>query len=155
MITITLFGATKVSVDDVYKTTSELGGLKPLQILTMLAVELGHPVTKERLAEQLWEEEGGIPPRYRSFLEAYVCLLRRGLGIRRERGAALATTHQGYLLDPDQVRVDLADAQRLLTRAARGRRARGRRCSDGIGTGYRDPVLPRGAGSGVGLGRGF
>ena len=119
MIDVKLFGATKVTVDGVVRTATDLGGFKPLQILTMLAVELGTPVPKDRLAEQLWET--AVPERYRAILESYVCVLRRGLGVERGRGGALATTHQGYVLDPGQVRVDLAEARRLLTRAASGR----------------------------------
>jgi len=114
MIEISLFGATAVRVDGVTLGAGERG-VKPRQILQMLAVELGNPVSKDRLAEGLWE--GNPPLSYVSTLESYVCVLRRRLGVGRGKSSALATTHNGYVLDPGRVRVDLDEVRRLVTSA--------------------------------------
>jgi DNA-binding SARP family transcriptional activator len=102
---IRIFGATAVATT----STAEFApvvGVKPRQILGMLAVRPGEPISKDQLAERLWD---GRPPRsYVATLESYVCVLRRQLGVPPGRGGALATASRGYLLDPRHVDVDLA-----------------------------------------------
>ncbi|HET6697737.1 MAG TPA: BTAD domain-containing putative transcriptional regulator [Nocardioidaceae bacterium] len=116
MLTITLFGPTTVGTADGRTiTAADLGGVKPRQILEVLAVHAGTPVAKDRLAELLWD---GEPPKtYVGTLESYVCVLRRCLGLTGRR-SVLATTSSGYVLDPDQVRVDLATFRSLVRRSA-------------------------------------
>jgi DNA-binding SARP family transcriptional activator len=107
MIEIQLLGPTAVRVSN--------GGhrielpAKPRRILEMLALDVGLPVTKDRLAEGIWD--GRPPTAYVGTLESYVCVLRRRLGINRGRSSALATTPSGYVLDPEQVHVDLSDVR--------------------------------------------
>lgn len=120
MIEIKLFGPTDVSVDGKRAGAAALGGAKPRQILEMLAADLGTAVSKERLADGLWEDEP--PARYLATLESYVCVLRRGLGVGRGKRSVLATTHRGYVLDPEQVQVDLVEFRRLMTAALEGPR---------------------------------
>jgi len=117
MITITLFGPTAVTIDvGTTLTAADLGGIKPRQILEILAVSAGTPVAKERLADLLWE---GEPPKtYLATLESYVCVLRRALGLVQGRRSVLATTSGGYVLDTAQVRVDLVELRRALAGAA-------------------------------------
>lgn len=117
MITIKLFGPTSVTTDaGTALSATELGGIKPRQILELLAVSAGTPVAKERLADLLWE---GEPPKtYVATLESYVCVLRRALGLVRGRRSVLATTSGGYVLDTAQVRVDLVELRRALAGAA-------------------------------------
>src|SRR5215217_5855697 len=87
-IRVELFGATAVVLPDGSRVT-DLGGIKPRQVLEMLALSVGAPVSKDRLVEQLW---GGNPPRtFMATLESYISLLRRRLGVGRGRGSALAT----------------------------------------------------------------
>jgi len=113
-IQVKLFGPTTVITAD-GTALSDLGGIKPRQVLEILALAVGTPVSKDRLVEQLW---GDNPPRtYTGTLESYISLLRRKMGIARGRGSALATTSNGYLLDATQVEVDL-DQFRRLTRPA-------------------------------------
>jgi DNA-binding SARP family transcriptional activator len=113
---VKLFGPTTVVLPD-ESVVTDLGGIKPRQILEMLAVSLGTPVPKERLADKLWD---GAPPRtYIGTLESYVSLIRRRLGIARGRNSAIATTSNGYLLDPAQVDVDLDEFRRLVQPTAR------------------------------------
>jgi DNA-binding SARP family transcriptional activator len=115
-IQVKLFGPTTVVTAE-GTILSDLGGIKPRQVLEILALAVGTPVSKDRLVEQLW---GDNPPRtYTGTLESYISLLRRKMGIARGRGSALATTSNGYLLDATQVEVDL-DQFRRLTHPAPG-----------------------------------
>src|SRR4051812_4586880 len=110
-IHVRLFGTTTVVLPD-GTTTTDLGGKKPRQVLEMLALSLGAPVSKDRLVEQLWE---GNPPRtYMATLESYISLLRRRMGVGRGRDSALATTSNGYLLDPALVSVDVVEFRGLV-----------------------------------------
>lgn len=113
MIEIKLFGPTAVLIDGVRLDTAGLGGVKPRQILEMLAVDIGIPVSKDRLADGLWEHQP--PASYVATLESYVCVLRRRLGCGRGKGSPLMTTQNGYLLDPERTRVDLASFRTLMT----------------------------------------
>ena len=113
---VRLFGSTAVTLPD-RSTVADLGGIKPRQILEMLAVSLGTPVPKDRLADQLWD---GAPPRtWVGTLESYVSLVRRRLCVARGRHSAIATTSNGYLLDPALVDVDLDTFRRLVQPTAR------------------------------------
>jgi len=104
MITVQLFGATRVLVDGEERRVS---GVKPRQILEILAANVGQPVAKDRLADLLWD---GRPPKsYIGSLESYVCNLRRALQLGQGRGSVLRTTTGGYVLDASEVRVDLAE----------------------------------------------
>lgn len=112
MMHIRLFGPTVVVNQDVRCGASDLGGVKPRQLLEMLALDLGTPMPKDLLAERLWE--GQPPASYIATIESYVCVLRRRLGLARGKHAALATTNSGYLLDPTQVQVDAVEIRSLL-----------------------------------------
>ena len=113
---VRLCGSTTVTLPDGSLVT-DLGGIKPRQILEMLAISLGSPVPKDRLADQLWN---GEPPKsYIGTLESYVSLLRRQLGVGRGRTSAIATTSAGYVLDPTLVDVDLDEFRRLVQPTAR------------------------------------
>ena len=112
MIDIKLFGPTVVSGDGHRLVASDLGGGKPRQLLELLALDLGTPVSKEVLAERLWD--GRPPASYRATVESYVCVLRRRLALVGGGRRALVTTRQGYLLDAEHVRVDLSTVTSLL-----------------------------------------
>lgn len=115
MLTITLFGSTSVVTDTGTITAADLGGVKPRQILEILAISAGTPIPKDRLADLLWD---GEPPKtYVGTLESYVCVLRRNLGLTKGRRSVLATTSNGYVLDSSQATVDLVDVRRLLSGA--------------------------------------
>jgi DNA-binding SARP family transcriptional activator len=114
-IRVNLFGPTSVVLGD-GTTVRDVGGIKPRQVLEILALGLGSPVSKDRLVELLW---GDNPPRtFTATLESYVSLLRRRMGVARGRSSALATTSNGYVLDPSQVEVDVHEFARLVAPGA-------------------------------------
>ena len=118
MLEVRLFGVTTVAGPG--GTAPVACGVKPRQILALLAGRLGEPISKDQLAEMLWEHE---PPRsYLASLESYVCVLRRELGSGAGRSGALATSSRGYLLDPTLVTVDVVEFRALLHRAERADR---------------------------------
>jgi SARP family transcriptional regulator, regulator of embCAB operon len=92
-----------------------LGGPKPRQILEILLLRFGRPVSKETLIGLLW---GSRPPAGAlSTLESYVSVLRRNLQPRSGKNGALRTTTGGYFIDRDQVDLDLETFDRLLREA--------------------------------------
>lgn len=125
MLRIKLFGATTVMTDESGTAVSDLGGVKPRQILEILAATPGAPVSKDRLADLLWD---GEPPKsYVGTLESYVCGLRRKLGHGLGRTSPLRTTSNGYLLDPAMASVDLFEFRQLVALAATATPAEGLR----------------------------
>jgi DNA-binding SARP family transcriptional activator len=103
-LVVQVLGVTSVSGGDLGPSPVPVVGVKPRQILGMLAVRLGQPVAKDELAERLWE---GSPPRaYIATLDSYICVLRRQLRTGDAR-KALATASRGYLLDPAHADVDV------------------------------------------------
>lgn len=109
---INVLGPTVVIDGERRLTGADLGGGKPRQLLEMLAISLGNPMAKDLLAEQLWD--GRPPASYVATVESYVCGLRRRIGLAGGRRGPLVTTPRGYLLDPDQVRVDESEVRGLL-----------------------------------------
>jgi DNA-binding SARP family transcriptional activator len=114
-IRVNLFGPTSVVLTD-GTVVRDVGGIKPRQVLEILALSLGSPVSKDRLVEQLWGDNA--PRTVTATLESYVSLLRRRIGVARGRGSALATTSNGYLLDPAQVEVDVHEFARQVSPSA-------------------------------------
>lgn len=115
-IRVYLFGPTRVAHAEQPGHATHLLG-KQGRILALLSLQPGHPVDKDRLAEAVWN--GQPPPSFRQALDSDVCVLRRRAGLGPGRSSALATTGSGYVLDPERVSVDLADAHGLATRARR------------------------------------
>lgn len=111
MITVRMLGSTAVE-DGVRLTGAQIGGNKPRQVLELLALHLGQPMSKDRLIDSLWEDHP--PAGCVATLESYVCLLRRRIGRLDSARDAVVTSHRGYLLDPERARVDVDDVRRLL-----------------------------------------
>ncbi|WP_022920008.1 AfsR/SARP family transcriptional regulator [Ornithinimicrobium pekingense] len=112
VVQVRLFGPTRVvpATGAEVRLTGKHG-----RILALLALQPGHPVAKDRLAETLWDND---PPRsYQQTLDSDVCVLRRRAGLGPGRSSALATTPAGYVLDPERVGVDLDTARTLAARA--------------------------------------
>jgi DNA-binding NarL/FixJ family response regulator/DNA-binding SARP family transcriptional activator len=94
----------------------ELGGPKPRQILQILLLNLGTPVSKDRLIDVLWE--GHPPAEALPTLESYVSVLRRHLQPGQGKAGPLRTVTGGYMMDPALVDLDLSRFNALLHRAA-------------------------------------
>jgi DNA-binding SARP family transcriptional activator len=114
---ISMFGPTTAEINGRVVSAVDLGGVKPRQILEILAIEAGSPVAKDRLADLLWE--GKPPTSYTGTLESYVCVLRRNLGLGSGKASLLATTPNGYRLELDRLSVDLWEFRQLTEKASR------------------------------------
>ncbi len=120
MIKIGLLGQTQVQVAGRVVAGRDFGGVKCRQILEILALQVGRPVSKSRLIDLLW---GPTPPESAlATLEGYVSLLRGRVepGVPT-RSSVIRTVNGGYLLDADRVTVDLSEVWALV---AQGRTAR-------------------------------
>jgi len=121
-----VFGHTTVRTPDRILRASDFTGVKPRQILELIALGRGEPMRKAAIAEHIWS--GRPPRRWQVTLESYVALLRRAMqpGVPG-RATVLCTTPGGYRLDTERVGIDLHDFDGLTRRAAHhaaGRRAR-------------------------------
>ena len=112
-----VFGHTTVHTPDRTLRASDFTGVKPRQILELIALGRGEPVRKAAIAEQIWA--GRPPRRWQVTLESYVALLRRAIqpGVPG-RATVLCTTPGGYRLDIERVGIDLHDFEPLVRRAA-------------------------------------
>jgi DNA-binding SARP family transcriptional activator len=115
--TVEVFGHTTVRTPQRTLRASDFNGVKPRQILELIALGRGEPVRKTALAEQVWA--GRPPARWPVTLESYVALLRRALqpGVPG-RATVLCTTAGGYRLDVERVRLDLLEFDDVAHRAA-------------------------------------
>lgn len=95
------------------------GGPKPRAVLAALLLADGHPVSRERLIDLVWDETP--PPRAGDVIRQYIAALRRGLR-RCNRQELLVTEAGGYALRIQPDDLDLAVFHRI---AERGRRAAG------------------------------
>jgi SARP family transcriptional regulator, regulator of embCAB operon len=116
MFDIRLFGTTTVRSTTTEFVGSQLGGIKPRQVLEVLALAGAAPVSKDRLVQVLW---GDSPPASAvPTLESYVCVLRRSMGAGKGTTSPITTTSAGYRLDRQRVSVDVLRCRSLLERAA-------------------------------------
>lgn len=114
-LSINLIGALSIRRGDVVLDARALGGPKPRQILEILLLNLGTPVSKDRLIELLW---GGRPPAEAlPTLESYVSVLRRNLQPGSGKAGPLRTTTGGYVMDRTMVELDLFRFDQLLRQA--------------------------------------
>jgi SARP family transcriptional regulator, regulator of embCAB operon len=112
---IKLIGSLRVRRGEVILGYRELGGPKPRQILEILLLSLGSPVSKDRLIEILWD--GQAPPEALPTLESYVSVLRRHLQPGMGKDGPLRTVSRGYMVDRELVDLDLDQFDVLLRRA--------------------------------------
>lgn len=94
-------------------TPLELGGRKPRDLLAILAAQPNRAVTRDRLAEELWE--GAPPPTAAGAIQVHVSHLRRALG--PEARDVLVTEGTGYMLRVDAERFDVSRFEELLAEA--------------------------------------
>ncbi len=111
-ISATIFGTLTVRRGADVLDARSLGGPKPRQILEILLLNIGVPVSKDRLIDLLW---GSNPPREAlTSIESYVSVLRRRLQPGGGRSGPLRTTTGGYVLDAASVDLDLTRFDALL-----------------------------------------
>lgn len=119
---ITMFGPLAVRDGDRQLGPSDLGGVKPRQVLELLLLARGHLVCTDAIADALWPE-GGEPRNVVATLNTYVCVLRQRMFCDRDQSRRVIVTGQGaYLLSLAEVRVDLDQFDDLLMRAERAPR---------------------------------
>jgi DNA-binding SARP family transcriptional activator/pimeloyl-ACP methyl ester carboxylesterase len=102
MIRVRLFGSFEVDVDGRRLGSRDFGGVKPKQLLELLVLRRGRPVSKDELTDALWPTS---PPRDpTATLESYASVVRSRLGSAR---GLLATETGGYRFDSDRACVDV------------------------------------------------
>jgi DNA-binding SARP family transcriptional activator len=114
---VEVFGHTTVHAPHGTLRASDFTGVKPRQLLELIALGRGEPVRKAALAEQIWA--GRPPGRWQVTLESYVALVRRAIqpGVPG-RATVLRTTTGGYRLDVERVRLDVLEFDDLTRHAA-------------------------------------
>src|SRR3954466_12487190 len=113
-ISIRLFGRLSVEHGEQVLGPRDFGGVKPKQLLELLLLGHGLPVSKDRLAEGLWAER--LPRNVEATLETYVSVLRRSLGDRKRELVVTEPRADRFALD--QVELDTDEFDELLERAA-------------------------------------
>lgn len=113
---IEVLGPLHVVVDERHLSPRDFRGAKPKQILQVLAVERGHTVPKERLADLLWGD--AVPRNHMATLESYISVLRQTLSPGSgPRQSVVLTERGGYRLDVDEVELDLDEFDRTVEEA--------------------------------------
>ena len=102
---IRILGTLRVCRNGTVLGAHQLGGPKPRQILELLVLQLGTPVSKPRLIELLWD--GHPPAEAQPTLESYICVLRRHLQPGAGRTGPLQTVNGGYVMEKPLVDLDL------------------------------------------------
>jgi DNA-binding SARP family transcriptional activator len=119
MIDVRMFGPLRLHDEQGNSLQVDFCGNKPRLVFLLLAEKLGSTVSKDRLADQLWQ--GNPPPSWRSTLEGYVSLVRKGLTTAGDSGfaagAIIVSERGGYRLDADRVATDLDRFTRLAAAA--------------------------------------
>lgn len=128
MTEVCLLGPVHVRVRGQVFGPGDFGGRKPKQIFEMLALARGRPVSKDRLADQLWGDR--LPDNVAGTLESYVSVFRRQLAPT----SLIETQPGGYRLASEQIHLDLDRFDDLVARAARsGPRAGWRLLKEALG----------------------
>jgi DNA-binding SARP family transcriptional activator len=114
-LSVRVVGSLQVRRGERVLTAKELGGPRQRQILEILLLARGIPVSKHRLVELVWGE--AAPAGVMGTLESYVSVLRRHLQPGQARTGPLKTTNGGYVMDVSLVEVDLHHFDDLLESA--------------------------------------
>lgn len=113
-----MFGPLTVAIDGRSFGPTDLGGVKPKEILEILLLARGRPVTKQVLADSLWPEKA--PKNVSATLESYVSVLRTKLFSDRSMARRVLVTGNGsYQFCSTQMSVDLDEFDQFLARADR------------------------------------
>jgi DNA-binding SARP family transcriptional activator len=118
---VLMFGPLEVQTESNRLGASDLGGVKPKQILEMLLIRRGHPVSIDALADGLWPSK---PPKdVPATLNTYVSVLRHHLfRDQAEARRVIFTSRRAYGFSVDGSDVDLDRFDGLVVRAERASR---------------------------------
>ncbi len=100
-----LFGSIDIALGERRLQARSFGGRKPKQLLEILLLRRGHPVSADELAQLLWpgNDVAGDP----ATVQHYLSVLRRRLSQTRGESSLLRHVHGGYELDRDRFDLDL------------------------------------------------
>lgn len=116
-IFITTFGMLRVRSGRRFSGPSDLGGVKPREILEILLLHHGSVVSKNVLAEHLWNDRS--PRNVLATLESYVSVLRKNLTQLSAAAGNLVVTGNGtYSIDLSGATLDLDVFDRLRREAS-------------------------------------
>jgi SARP family transcriptional regulator, regulator of embCAB operon len=114
-MSVRMIGSLRIRTRDRDLDAYSLGGPKPRQLLEILLLHRGTAVSRNEIAELLWN---GDPPGHpEATLESYISVLRRHIQPGQRRTGPLRAPAAGYLIEPGLVDVDL-DRFEALIRAA-------------------------------------
>ena len=103
---VQLFGSIEIEVGQRRLEARSFGGRKPKQLLEILLLRRGHPVSADELALLLWP--GGASVGDPATVQHYLSVLRRRLQhAQGGEGSLLRHVHGGYELDQDRFDLDL------------------------------------------------
>lgn len=117
-LVVRLFGSLAIEDGDRVLGPSDLGGVRPKQVLEILLAARGHRVSTERLGQLLWGDER--PHDTAAAVQTFVSVLRRRLVGDRARARALVVTEaEAYRFANDLIEFDLDRFDELVERSAR------------------------------------
>jgi DNA-binding SARP family transcriptional activator len=111
MLTVRLLGPVQILLDG---SPVDAGPSRQRCVLAALAVETGRPVPVPALIDRVWDERP--PQRAQHALQVYLSRIRSVLRAA-DAGALVSRRSGGYVLDIEDGRVDMAQAQAQLARA--------------------------------------
>jgi len=115
---IRLFGPIGVTVDGRTLGPRDFGGRKPKQILEVLLLARGDPVSKDRLADLIWARS--LPANVSATIETNISVLRRRLSPDGNHGRSVVITEpDAYRIQADVIDLDLDRFSALISKARR------------------------------------
>lgn len=114
-IHVKVLGGLQVRRGETVLGARDLGGCKPRQVLEILVLHRGTPVSKDRLIDMIWAD--AAPPEALPTLESYISILRRRIQPGNSRSGPLRTVTAGYVIDRDLLDLDLDRFNALLEQA--------------------------------------
>ncbi len=113
---ISILGSLRVRSLGAKLGPQKFDGVKPRELLALLLLARGRPVTKDTLAEKLWPDR--LPKNVDGTLETYVSLVRKNLFGERDTARRVLSTGAGaYTFATDQIVLDLDLFDDLVARA--------------------------------------
>jgi SARP family transcriptional regulator, regulator of embCAB operon len=121
-IEVKLLGGLQVRLGETVLGPKDLGGCKPRQVLEILVLNRGTPVSKDRLIDLIWGD--AAPPEALPTLESYISILRRRIQPGRSKTGPLRTVTSGYVMQRELLSLDLDRFDELIEQARQAGAAR-------------------------------